>query len=140
MGIEENKEVIRWEIEEVWHQGNFAALDDIYASNFVNHSPFPGTSPDREGIRQGIKTVLDALPDIKLTIEDLIAENDRVVERVTATGTHKGEFMGIAPTNRQVTFPIITINRFVDNKIIERWSLSDSLAWLQQLGITLSME
>jgi predicted ester cyclase len=120
MSAEENKEVVRREIEEVWHKKNLMVIDDIYDSHFVNHSPFPDTTFDREGIRHGIENVLNAFPDIELTIEDLIAENDKVVERVTATGTHKGKFMGIIPTNKQVTFPVITINRFTDGKIIER--------------------
>jgi predicted ester cyclase len=77
----------------------------------------------------------DAFPDIRLTIEDLIAENDKVVERVTATGTNKGEFMGTTPTGKQITVPVITINRFVGNKIVERWSLYDQLAMMQQLGM-----
>ena len=140
MSVEENKEVVRREIEGVWVKRNLMAIDDLYDSNFVNHSPFPDTTSDREGIKHGIQNVLNAFPDIELTIEDLIAENDKVVERVTATGTHKGEFMGIIPTNKRVTFPVITINRFADGKIIERWSLADSLDMLQQLGITLSTE
>jgi hypothetical protein len=90
MSVEENKEVVRREIEEVWINKNLMLVDDLYDSNFVNHSPFPDTTRDREGIKQGIKNVLNAFPDIELTIEDLIAENDKVVERVTAIGTHKG--------------------------------------------------
>ena len=140
MSVEENKALVRREIEEGWHKGNLMIVDEIYAADFVNHSPFPNTTPDREGIKQGIKNVLNAFPDVELTIEDLIAENDKVVERVTATGTHKGEYMGIIPTNKPITFPVIIINRFADNKIVERWSLADSLAMIQQFGITLSTE
>jgi steroid delta-isomerase-like uncharacterized protein len=135
MSIEENKALVRREIEEAWHKGNLMAVEEIYDTNFVDHSPFPGTTPDREGIKQFIKIMRDAFPDIRLTIEDLIAENDKVVERVTATGTNKGEFMGITPTGKQITVPVITINRFAGGKIVERWSLSDQLAMMQQLGI-----
>jgi predicted ester cyclase len=140
VSVEENKEVVRREIEEVWAKRNLMVIDDLYDSNFVNHSPFPYTPPNREGIKQGIKNLLNAFPDIELTIDDLIAENDKVVERVTAIGTHKGEYMGIIPTNKRINLPVITINRFADDKIVERWSLIDSLAMLQQLGITLSTE
>lgn len=140
MSVEENKDVVRREIKEVWAKKNLMVIDDLYDSNFINHSPFPDTTPDREGIKQGIKNVLNAFPDVELTIEDLIAENDKVVERVTATGTHKGDYMGIIPTNKQITIPVITINRFADNKIVERWSLVDSLAMLQQFGVTFSTE
>jgi predicted ester cyclase len=134
MSIEENKDLVCREIEEGWHKGNLLVVDEIYAANFIDHSPFPGTTPDREGIKQFIKIIRDAFPDIKLTIEDLIAESDKVVERVTATGTNKGEFMGITPTGKQIIIPVITINRFAGDKIVERWSISDQLAMMQQLG------
>jgi predicted ester cyclase len=135
MSVEENKALVRREIDEAWHKGNLMVIDEIYAANFVDHSAFPGTTPDREGIKQFISVIRDAFPDIKLTIEDLIAENDKVVERVTATGTNKGEFMGIKPTNMQVTVPVITINRFAGDQIVERWSISDQLAMMHQLGV-----
>ena len=115
MSVEEKKALVHREIDEGWHKGNLVVVNEIYAANFIDHSPFPGTTPDREGIRQFIKIMRDAFPDIKLTIEDLIAESDKVVERVTATGTNKGEFMGITPTDRQITVPVITINRFAGN-------------------------
>jgi predicted ester cyclase len=135
MSVEEDKALVRREIDEAWHKGNLTAIDEIYAANFVDHSPFPGTTPDREGIKQFISIIRDAFPDIKLTIEDLIAESDKVVERVTATGTNKGDFMGINPTNKQIIVPVITINRFAGDKIVERWSVSDQLAMMQQLGV-----
>lgn len=135
MGIEENKAALYMEIEEAWHKGNLGIIDDIYAPDFFNHSPFSGTTPDREGLKQGIKSVSEAFPDIRLIIEDLIAGDDKVVERVTAIGTHKKQFMGIEATNKQVALPIITINRFADGKIVKRWSISDSLSLLQQLDV-----
>jgi len=135
MSIEENKALLRREIEEGWNKGNLMIVEEIYADNFIDHSPFPGTTPDREGIKQFIKIIHDAFPDIKLTIEDLIAESDKLVERVKATGTNKGEFMGITPTDKQITVPVITINRFAGDKIVERWSISDQLAMMQQLGV-----
>ena len=135
MSVEENKALVRREIEEGWHQGNLVVVKEIYATNFIDHSPFPGTTPDREGIKQFIKIIRDAFPDIKLTIEDLIAESDKVVERLTVTGTNKGEFMGITPTGKQITVPVITINRLAGDKIVERWSISDQLAMMQQLGV-----
>jgi len=135
MSIEENKASVRREIEECWHKGNLVVVEEIYDTNFVDHSPFPGTTPGREGIKQFIKIMRDAFPNIRLTIEDLIAENDKVVERVTAIGTNRGKFMGIAPTGKQIIVPVITINRFIGGKIVERWSVSDQLTMLQQLGV-----
>jgi predicted ester cyclase len=137
MSIDTNKASMRREIEEGWHKGNLTVIDEIYAADFVDHSPFPGTTPDREGIKQFINIIRIAFPDIKLTIEDLIAESDKVVERVTATGTNKGKFMGVNPTNKQIIVPLITINRFAGDKIVERWSISDQLAMMRQLGAIL---
>ena len=120
MSVEENKALVRREVEEVWHKGNFMIVDEIYAVNFIDHSPLPGTMPDREGIKQFIRIIRDVFPDIKLTIEDLIAEGDKVVERVTATGTHRGDFMGTTPTGKQITIPIITINRFIGSSFTKQ--------------------
>jgi predicted ester cyclase len=95
MPIEESKASVGREIDECWHSGNLTIVDEIHAANFVNHSPFLGMAPDRKGIKEFMKSMRIAFPDINLTIEDLIAENDQAVERATITGTNKGEAMGI---------------------------------------------
>lgn len=97
-------------------------------------------TPDREGFKQFIKMVRDAFPDFHDTVEDLIAENDKVVLRVTCTGTHKGEFMGVPPTGKQVTVSAIAIYRFAGGKAVEHWNVTDRLSLMQQLGVIPPME
>ena len=139
MSVEQRKALVRREIADVWHKGDLAVIDEIYAADFVNHSPFPGTTPDRDGLKESVKAYRGAFPDIRLTIEDLIAKGDRVVERVMAAGTRTGEVMGVAPTGKRIEIPVITINRFAGGRIVERWSVADMLAMMQQLGVMPSL-
>jgi predicted ester cyclase len=135
MSAEENKAKVRRLIEEFINKGDLAVADEIFATNFVNHSPAAGTTPDREGIKQYITMLHTAFPDFHCTIGDLIAEGDRVVVRLTCCGTHKGEFMGVSPTGRQGNVTAISILRFVGGKVVERWNNTDNLGLLQQLGV-----
>jgi predicted ester cyclase len=89
---------------------------------------------DSDGWIQATGSFVEAFPDLRLTVEDLMAEGDRVAARVTFRGTHKGPFQGIPPTNRQVTFTSIEMNRMVDGKVAEHWVEIDLLGLLQQLG------
>jgi len=77
----------------------------------------------------------NAFPDLHYTIEDMIAEGDKVVVRLTFSGTHRGEFMGVAPTNKRVTTTAIFIQRIVSGKLVEEWSNADLLGFFQQLGV-----
>jgi predicted ester cyclase len=135
MSVEENKARVRRLIEEFVGKGNLAVADEIFATNFVNHSPAAGTTPDREGIKKYITKLHTAFPDYHNTIEDLIAEGDSVVVRVMCRGTHRGEFMGISPTGRQGNVTFITILRFAGDRVVERWNITDNLGMMQQLGV-----
>lgn len=110
------------------------AVDDHFASDFVLHNTFPGLPSDADGTKQWNAAILEAVPDYRVTIDDEIAENDKVVTRWTARGTHKGTFQGIAPTGRQVTITGVTISRYVDGKIAESWVELDTLDLMRQLG------
>lgn len=110
------------------------AVDEHFARDFVLHNTFPGISPGADGTKQWNAAILEAVPDYRVTIDDEIAENDKVVTRWTAQGTHKGKFQGIAPTGRQVTITGITISRYVDGKIAESWVELDTLNLMRQLG------
>jgi len=121
-------------VEQLVNKGDLAIVDEIFTTNFVNYSPATGTTPDLEGIKQYITTVRSAFPDYHNTIEDLIAEEDKVAVRVICRGTHRAEFMGIAPTGRSVEFSAVSIFRFAGGKVVERWNNTDNLALLQQLG------
>jgi steroid delta-isomerase-like uncharacterized protein len=139
MSTEENKGIARRIVEEFINNGDLSVVDELFATDFVNHSPGLGTTPDLEGFKQFIINVRSAFPDQKLTIEDLIAEGDMVVLRMTGRGTHTGD-LGILPaTGKQFEVPLISILRFANGKAIERWSVSDEISMLQQLGIIPSM-
>ena len=128
------KMVITQFIEEVLNQGNLDAADEFIAANFVDHNPIPGQEPTLEGLKKGFKMFLAAFPDLHLTIEDIIAEGDKVMIRLTSRGTHKGEFMGIPPSGKQVTVLEIHIARIANGKIVEHWGLEDNMGMMQQLG------
>ncbi len=135
MSLEENKTLLRSYMEEVLNKGNLNAVDRYYASNCIDHSAPPGTPPGVDGIKQLLTVTLSAFSNIQVTIEDIVAEDDKMVSRFTFRGTHTGEFMGIAPTGREVTVMQISIDRIADGKIVEHWGLVDQLSLLQQLGV-----
>jgi steroid delta-isomerase-like uncharacterized protein len=126
-------------IDALFTRGELEAVDRYLAAGFVNHDPFPGFAPDREGLRQTAQVFRQAFPDWHAGQEAHIAEGDLVAERFTARGTHQGELMGVAPTGRGVTLAGINIFRVQDGKIIERWGRTDDLGFLQQLGIVPAM-
>ena len=134
MSTEENKAIARHVIEEGWNQGNTAVFDEVYATNYVGHDPSM-TIQGSEGFKQVYAAYRTAFPDLHLTIEDQIAEGDKVVSRWTFRGTHRGELMGILPTGKQVTVTGIVISHFANGKIVESWFNSDDLGMLQQLGV-----
>lgn len=132
---EENKAVTRRFIDEVLNKRNLEAVDKYISPRIVDHSLPPGSPQGIEGVKQGLAMWFGAFPDLHGTIEDLIAEGDKVVVRMTFTGTHKGESMGIAPTGKRVTSWGIEINRIVGGKYVERWEAFDMLGIMQQLGV-----
>jgi steroid delta-isomerase-like uncharacterized protein len=134
MSIEDNKAIARRYIEEVFNQKNLALVDELNPPDFVFHNAST-TMQGREPYKQYLSMLLTAYPDLHLTIEDMIAEGDIIAERVTVRGTHKGDFMGIPPTGKQMTITAIYIVRFANGKGIEVWANSDDLGAMQQLGV-----
>ena len=138
---EQNKALARRSIEEIWNQGKLAVIDQLVASDATFHDPsVPGgkfTGP--QGMKQFVQIYLGAFPDVRLTINDQIAEGEEVVTRWTATGTHSGELMGIAPTNKRATVTGVDIDRYQGGKVVEAWASYDMLGLLQQLGVALSL-
>ena len=132
MSSEENKAVVqRW--IEGFNNGDVQAEADARTADYVAH--FPGGPPlDSEGWIQATGSFVEAFPDLRLTVEDIMAEGDSVAARVTFRGTHVGDFQGVPPTNKQVTFTSIEMNRMVDGKVAEHWVEIDLLGLLQQLG------
>ncbi len=137
MSTEENKALMRRFYEEVFNQKKLAAIDDFIAPNFVNHSAaqLGMTGGDLEHAIQFVSMVMQAFPDLHYTVEDLIAEEEQVVARLTISGTQQGAFMGIPPTGKQATISDIEIFRITGGKGIECWVQADFLGLLQQLGV-----
>lgn len=134
MSLEKNKALARRWLEQVWSKGNLAELDELYAANFVWHWAPPGVASNREGYRQFVTANFAAFSDVRCPAEEIVAEGDKVVVRWTWRATHKGEYMGIAPTGKQITMTGICILRIADGKIAEEWGEMDMLGMMQQLG------
>jgi predicted ester cyclase len=135
MSTEENKAVVRRFndlIGEFFRTGDADALDEVLSPDFVIHQP--GTPPDLESFKQFLPMFRAAFPDMSYTVEDMIAEGDMVVDRLTWQATHQGELMGIPPTGNLVTVTEMHISRIADGKIVERWGQPDMLGMMQQLG------
>ena len=121
--------------EEVWNQGNLAAIDELLTPDFVDHGLPPGVPPNREGFKQFAAMYRQAFPDARLTVEDLIIEGDKAVARWSATGTHQGALMGIPATGRKINISGIDVGRFVGGKWAEHWGNFDALGMMQQIGV-----
>ena len=136
MSIEQNKALARKLVEEVINQGNISEIDELLIPNFVEHEELPpGIPPGREAPKALFTMLRSAFPDIKATIEHLIAEGDEVVLHMTWTGTQKGEFMGVPPTGKSISINVIDIIRIADGKFVEHWGVMDQMAMMQQLGV-----
>jgi steroid delta-isomerase-like uncharacterized protein len=131
---EKNKQLMRRFVEEFQVGGNAAVADEILADDFVDHSPFPGVSPDRDGLKRFFGALRAAFPDLRAEIHDQLAEGDRVATRKTFHGTHRGEFLGIAPTGQPVAFDVIAFVRIENGRIAEHWNVVDVMGLMQQLG------
>lgn len=137
MSTEDNKAIARRVYEEGFNAHNPAIVDEMFAADIVQHvpSPPPGFRGDREGVKQGFAMILSAFPDWHVTVEDMLAEGDKVVTRFTRQGTQRGELLGIPATGKSVTTTGIDIFRIADGKLAEHWVESDVLGVMQQLGV-----
>ncbi len=134
MSTEANKAFVRRFYEDIFNQRNLALVDELCTTNHVFHNP-PTTLHGREEFKQLLSLYITAFPDARFTVEDSIAEGDRVASRYTFRGTHQGKLMGIAPTGKQVTVTGIIINRIAGGQSAEGWLNFDALGMLQQLGV-----
>jgi steroid delta-isomerase-like uncharacterized protein len=130
MSTEQNKALVRQMVEEIFNRGNMSRLGEFVAPDFVEHEELP------PGMDVELMTTMlrSAFPDFKATIDDIIAEGDKVVIRQTWSGTQKGEFMGVPPTGKSVSFGVIDIIRIAGGKFAEHWGQMDSTGLMQQLG------
>jgi steroid delta-isomerase-like uncharacterized protein len=133
--LEANKAISRRVVEEVFNQGRLEAADELVSPDFIGHDPaLPEPMRGPDGLRAQAEGYRSAFPDMRLTIEDEIAEGDRVVTRWMARGTHQAELFGIPATGKQATVTGMTIDRIVDGRIVETWNNWDTFGLLQQLG------
>ncbi len=131
-----NKTLVRRLFDEVWNKGHQQVADELFAQNYNHHdssTPDLGRGPDSE--KKRVTLYRNAFPDIRFTVEDLIAEGESVTARWSCHGTHKGELNGIAPTGRQFTISGISVARFTNGKMIEGYVNWDALGMMQQLGV-----
>ena len=135
MLTEENKAIAKRAWEEIFNQKDLAVVNELFSSDYIYHGPQGHEIRGAESLKQFISHYLEAFPDLNIKVEDLIAEGDKVVSRITTRGTHKGKFQGIAPTSNVVTTTLILITRFADGKVVEDWESRDDLGMLQQLGV-----
>jgi steroid delta-isomerase-like uncharacterized protein len=132
---ERNKAATRAEFD-VWSSGEIERLDELVAPDVVHHDPYdPNAAEGLVGLKRTIEVNRRAFPDMQLTVEDQIAEGDRVVTRWRGEMTHTGELGGAPPTGRRVTITGITIERFEDGKIVEAWRNMDTLGLLRGIGV-----
>ena len=132
MSTENNKSIVLRLLEEAM-KGNLAIADELIAEDYAQHSVF-GIPNGRAGFKQFFMAFASAVPDAQFVIDDVIAEGDKVVTRLTVNGTQTGALQGIPPTGKKFSMKGIDIFRIVDGKIVEHWDAVDQLGMLQQLG------
>ena len=118
-----------------FNKKNIAMIDELFAEDFVDRYPSPGETPNTEGFKQFLAGFYEAFPDCRWSLEDIVAEGDRVAYRFTMQGTNKGEYIGMPATGKKVNYDSVGILRFSNGKVAERWTLVDSMTFMHQLGL-----
>jgi steroid delta-isomerase-like uncharacterized protein len=131
---ERNKELYRDFIAEIFNRGRFERLNEFLTADYVNHDAPPGSAPGRDGIREVVTMFRGAFPDLKVTIDDQIAEDDKVSSLATTTGTHRGPIFGIQPTGQAIAMKGVTMVRIAHGRLAESWVKNDLLSLMTQLG------
>jgi len=134
MSTEHHKTKVRRLIDEAQSGGRLEVVDELLAEDFVDHTPFPGIPPTREGVKMLFAGLRAAFPDLHVTISEQIAEDHRVATRKTFRGTHQGDFLGVPASGRPVEFEVIDILTFESERISEHRVVLDQLGLLRQLG------
>jgi len=135
MSTEENKAVIRRIAEEAMNKGNLAVADELVAPNYVFHGAGGQEYKGIEGFKQFVTMMRKAFPDLRMTLEDVVAEGDKVMHIGRIRGTFRGEMMGMAPTGKTIDITAATLSRFAGGKEVEAWQYVDTLDMYKQLGI-----
>ena len=137
MSTEQNKQLVRRLVEEVFNQKKMDVIEELVSPDFVEHEVVPpGVPPGRDGLIALFGMLHSAFPDFKATIEHLIAEDDRVVLHMNWAGTHEADFMGIPPTGKTIlSVTVIDIMGITEGKIAAHWGVTDQMTLMQQLGV-----
>jgi steroid delta-isomerase-like uncharacterized protein len=131
-----NKALARGFYAELWNKGNFdAASQYLHPDHFDHNPPLPRQGQGAQGVIDMISTFRAGFPDLVMTVDEIVAEGDRVVERLTLTGTHTGPFLGLPPTGRAISVKSINVCRIEDGLVRERWGVGDDVAMMEQLGL-----
>ena len=131
---DQNKAAYRRFIQEIFNEGRLEKLDELLAPSYILHNAPLGTPPGRDGVRQVVTMFRTAFPDLEVTIEDQVAEGDKVCSRTTTRGTHRGAIFGIRPTGKAVTMRGLTLVRIADGRVAESWVSNDVMSLMNQLG------
>lgn len=131
---EQNKSIVRRLGTEGFAGGDLSVLDELLAEDYVDHFAPPGVAPGREGTKAFVAMLQAAFSDTEVTVEDMVAEGDRVVARWTMNATHVGEFMGVPASNKRISVTGIEIDRIADGQVAEAWTQVDMVAFLVQAG------
>ena len=135
MSAEESNKAIMRRFWGVWDKGDIDLLDELLAPNYINHTlATPDLPPGPEGVKEVVSMFHSGMPDLRVVIEDMIAEGDKVATRYALEGSHKGELFGATPTGRQLSIKSMTVERVSEGKIIEHWRVTDELDMMRQLG------
>ena len=135
MSPDDNKAILRTYVETIFNQQQVDRADDLVAADFLDHAALPGQAPGLEGAKQKWAMYLAGIPDLRVTIEELVAEGDKVAVRRSYEGTHQGELLGIPATGNHLQLGGISIFRLAGGKIAEHWEQLDRLTLMQQLGV-----
>lgn len=134
MSLQENKALVRHVLNELFSHQNLDVVDEYLAPDFVGHDAPPGISPGRQGVKEFVQARARAFSDSRFTIEDQVAEGDRVVTRWTAHHTHTGEFLGVPATGKEATVTGMMLHRIANGKIQEEWGEYDLFGLFRQIG------
>ena len=134
MSIEENKQIVR-RYQDIYNSNNLDALNEVVSEDLITPTIMAGIPSGIEGAKVAHQIMLTGFPDYQTVIDDLFAEGDKVVARITMSGTHTGNFMGIPATGKHVEFTGIYIARIANGKIVEHWGEEDGVSLLMQLGV-----
>lgn len=131
----DNKTICLTFCDELHNKDNIDVIDTYVSEDIVSHDPMPGQKPGVEGVKDTMRLFRQAFPDKHIKITDSMAENDKVMIKLTCFGTHKGEFMGMPATNNPIEYDEVLIFRLRDGKIVEHWAVADALGLMQQVGM-----